>query len=120
MKKTLVACLAVAALFAVATSANAITCTQDHRPAATLLIPYFLLQFGIDATELAQEDDQGILGRELLAHDEDLLPLPGRGLGTTDQLEPHLAARAVHRRPGSRLLRAVDCNASDARRQRRE
>ena len=26
--------------------------------------------------------EQGILGRELLAHDEDLLPLPGRGLGT--------------------------------------
>ena len=45
MKKTLVACLAVAALFAVATSASAITCTQDHRPAATLLIPYFQATF---------------------------------------------------------------------------
>ncbi len=50
MKKTLVACLAVAALFAVATSANAITCTQDHRPAATLLIPYFQATFNADGT----------------------------------------------------------------------
>jgi hypothetical protein len=52
MKKTLVACLAVAALFAVATGANAITCTQDHRPAATLLIPYFQATFNPDGTIL--------------------------------------------------------------------
>ena len=50
MKKTLVACLAVAALFAVATSASAITCTQDHRPSATLLIPYFQATFNADGT----------------------------------------------------------------------
>jgi hypothetical protein len=41
MKKTLMTCLAIAALFAVAGSASAITCTIDQRPAATLLVPYF-------------------------------------------------------------------------------
>ena len=41
------ACLAVVALFAIANSATAITCTLDQRPAATLLVPYF--QVSIDA-----------------------------------------------------------------------
>jgi len=45
MKKTLMTCLAIAALFAVATSATAITCTVDQRPAATLLVPYFEAAF---------------------------------------------------------------------------
>lgn len=45
MKKTLMTCLAIAALFAVATSATAITCTVDQRPAATLLVPYFEVAF---------------------------------------------------------------------------
>ena len=53
MKKTFVACLAVVALFAVATSASAITCTTDQRPAATLLIPYFQATFNPDGTILA-------------------------------------------------------------------
>ena len=46
MKKTLMTCLAIAALFAVAGSASAITCTIDQRPAATLLVPYFEATFG--------------------------------------------------------------------------
>ena len=50
MKKTLVACLAVVALVAVAASAGAITCTSDQRPAATLLIPYFQATFNADGT----------------------------------------------------------------------
>jgi hypothetical protein len=50
MRKTLVACLAIVALFAIATSANAITCTIDQRPAATLLIPYFQATFNADGT----------------------------------------------------------------------
>ena len=32
-------CLAVAALFAIASTATAVTCTLDQRPAATLLVP---------------------------------------------------------------------------------
>lgn len=52
MKKTLVACLAVVALFAIATSATAITCTIDQRPAATLLIPYFQATFNPDGSIL--------------------------------------------------------------------
>ena len=47
MKKTFMTCLAVAALFAIASSATAITCTLDQRPGATLLVPYF--QVSIDA-----------------------------------------------------------------------
>jgi hypothetical protein len=46
MKKTFMTCLAVAALFAIASSATAITCTLDQRPGATLLVPYF--QVSID------------------------------------------------------------------------
>ena len=53
MKKTFVVCLAVVALFALATSASAITCTIDQRPAATLLIPYFQATFNADGTILA-------------------------------------------------------------------
>jgi hypothetical protein len=52
MKKTFVTCLAVVALFAIASSASAITCTIDQRPAATLLIPYFQATFNADGTIL--------------------------------------------------------------------
>jgi hypothetical protein len=50
MKKTLVTCLAVVALFAIASSAVAITCTVDKRPAATLLVPYFAASFNTDGS----------------------------------------------------------------------
>jgi hypothetical protein len=50
MKKTLVTCLAVVALFAIASSAVAITCTVDKRPAATLLVPYFAASFNADGS----------------------------------------------------------------------
>ena len=50
MKKTLVACMAIAALFALASGAGAITCTVDQRPAATLLVPYFEVAVNPDAT----------------------------------------------------------------------
>lgn len=53
MKKTLVACMVVLALFAIAGSANAITCTVDQRPAATLLVPYFQTTFNADGTQLS-------------------------------------------------------------------
>jgi hypothetical protein len=46
MKKTLLACLVVAAVLAIATPAFAITCTVDQRPAATLLVPYFQVSYG--------------------------------------------------------------------------
>ncbi len=46
MKKTLMTCLAIVAVFAIASSAAAVTCTIDQRPAATLLVPYF--QVSID------------------------------------------------------------------------
>ena len=52
MKKTLMTCLAIAALFAIAGSASAITCTIDQRPAATLLVPYFEATFNPDWTPL--------------------------------------------------------------------
>ncbi len=45
MKKALIACLAVVALFAIANTATAVTCTIDQRPAATLLIPYFQVSY---------------------------------------------------------------------------
>ena len=45
MKKAFIACLAVAALFALAGSASAITCTSDQHPAATLLVPYFQVSY---------------------------------------------------------------------------
>ncbi len=54
MKKALLTCLAVAALFAIASSATAITCTIDQRPAATLLVPYF--QVSVDPAALNAKD----------------------------------------------------------------
>jgi hypothetical protein len=50
MKKILVTCVAIVALFAVAGSASAITCTVDQRPAATLLVPFFQASFNADGT----------------------------------------------------------------------
>ena len=50
MKKTLLTCMAVLALFAIAGSASAITCTVDQRPAATLLVPYFAVSLNADST----------------------------------------------------------------------
>ena len=54
MKKTLMTCMAIAVLFAVATSASAITCTIDQRPAATLLVPYFEATFAPDGSPIGQ------------------------------------------------------------------
>jgi hypothetical protein len=48
MKKTLMTCLAVVALIAIASTAGAITCTIDQRPAATLLVPYFQVSVAAD------------------------------------------------------------------------
>jgi len=50
MKKTLLTCMAILALFAIAGNASAITCTIDQRPAATLLVPYFTVAFNPDGT----------------------------------------------------------------------
>jgi hypothetical protein len=50
MKKTLMTCLAIVAVFAVASSAVAITCTVDQHPAATLLVPYFQVSYTPDGT----------------------------------------------------------------------
>ena len=50
MKKTFLTCMAVVAVLAIASSAGAITCTIDQRPAATLLIPYFQATFNADGT----------------------------------------------------------------------
>ena len=50
MKKTFLTCMAVVALFAIASGAGAITCTIDQRPAATLLVPYFQATFNTDGT----------------------------------------------------------------------
>jgi hypothetical protein len=52
MKKTFLTCMAVVAVLAIASSAGAITCTIDQRPAATLLIPYFQATFNADGTIL--------------------------------------------------------------------
>ena len=57
MKKTLMTCLAIAGLFAIAGSASAITCTIDQRPAATLLVPYFEATFNPDGTPLGTGTD---------------------------------------------------------------
>ena len=46
MKKALIACLAVVAMFALANAASAVTCTNDQHPAATLLVPYFQVSVG--------------------------------------------------------------------------
>lgn len=45
MKKVFIACLAVAAVFAIANTASAVTCTSDQHPAATLLVPYFQVSY---------------------------------------------------------------------------
>ncbi len=45
MKKTLMTCLAIIAVFAIAGTAVAVTCTIDQRPAATLLVPYFQVSY---------------------------------------------------------------------------
>jgi hypothetical protein len=63
MKKTLMACLAVAALFAIASTATAVTCTLDQRPGATLLVPYF--QVTIDPVTGAI-DGSGPLSRDTI------------------------------------------------------
>ena len=48
MKKAFMTCLAIVAVFAVASTAVAITCTVDQRPAATLLVPYFQVSYTPD------------------------------------------------------------------------
>jgi hypothetical protein len=50
VKKTLTYLLAVLALVAVASSAMAVTCTIDQRPAATLLVPYFQVHLNPDGS----------------------------------------------------------------------
>ena len=50
MRKTLTYLLVVVALVAVATSAMAVTCTIDQRPAATLLVPYFQVHLNADGS----------------------------------------------------------------------
>jgi hypothetical protein len=50
MKKTFVTCMVLVALFAIAGSASAITCTVDQRPAATLLVPWFQVTFNPDGS----------------------------------------------------------------------
>ena len=57
MKKTLMTCLAIATLFAIAGSASAITCTVDQRPAATLLVPYFEATVAPDGNALTTGPD---------------------------------------------------------------
>lgn len=57
MKKTLMTCLAIATLFAIAGSASAITCTIDQHPAATLLVPYFEATFAPDGNPLGTGPD---------------------------------------------------------------
>ena len=63
MKKTLMACLAVVALFAIANTATAVTCTLDQRPGATLLVPYF--QVTIDPVTGAY-DGSSLLSRDTI------------------------------------------------------
>jgi hypothetical protein len=50
MKKLLISVVAIGVLMAVATSASAITCTIDQKPAATLLVPYFRAAFNADGS----------------------------------------------------------------------
>jgi hypothetical protein len=57
MKKTLMTCLAIATLFAIAGSASAITCTIDQHPAATLLVPYFEATIAPDGTPIGTGPD---------------------------------------------------------------
>jgi hypothetical protein len=62
MKKTLMTCLAIAAVLAIASSAGAVTCTVDQRPAATLLVPYFQVSFG----PLGELNTTGPLARDTI------------------------------------------------------
>lgn len=57
MKKTLMTCLAIVAVFAIASSAVAVTCTVDQRPGASLLVPYFQVSVGDDGHVLATGPD---------------------------------------------------------------
>ncbi|HEY3171106.1 MAG TPA: hypothetical protein VGK86_00875 [Thermoanaerobaculia bacterium] len=57
MKKTLITCVVVVGLLAIAGTAGAITCTIDQRPAATLLVPYFTVTFNPDGTPLGTGPD---------------------------------------------------------------
>src|SRR5450755_2708147 len=50
MKKTFVTCMVLVALFAIAGSASAVTCSVDQRPAATLLVPWFQVTFNTDGS----------------------------------------------------------------------
>ncbi len=56
MKKTLLTCLAIVAVFAIASSATAVTCTIDQRPAATLLVPYFQVSYDPDGDLITTGD----------------------------------------------------------------
>src|SRR5262249_40686336 len=47
---TLITCMAIVALLAIASSASAIVCTSDQRPASTLLIPYFQVAVNTDGS----------------------------------------------------------------------
>lgn len=72
MKKTLMTCMAVLALLAIASGASAITCTIDQRPAATLLVPYFEVTYGADLTPLRTTDTLLTIGNasdaNMIAH----------------------------------------------------
>lgn len=50
MKKLLTSVLTVAVLVALASTASAVTCTIDQKPAATLLVPYFQVGLNTDGT----------------------------------------------------------------------
>jgi hypothetical protein len=50
MKKTFLTCMAVLALFAIAGSAGAITCTIDQRPLRRCSLPRFAVSLNGDAT----------------------------------------------------------------------
>ena len=50
MKKLLTSVLTVAVLVALASTASAVTCTIDQKPAATLLVPYFQISLNPDGS----------------------------------------------------------------------
>jgi hypothetical protein len=62
MKKALMTCLAIVAVFAIASTAGAITCTVDQRPAATLLVPYFQVSYDTDGALISS----GIGARDVI------------------------------------------------------
>ena len=74
LKKTFLTCMAVVAVFAIASTACAITCTIDQRPAATLLVPYFQVDVqsgrhrsrdqGLGAPRHARDDRQRLGGAD--------------------------------------------------------